>query len=501
MVNATADGKGAGVGPHQRWATGGLLDNFYVTGTQIQVVNGGDSGSGHGWEGANFVLWNCGTTTKKAQEIDVQNPPTAQNWVIGGSASTTTGNGIFDQYNSTVQPQSLYLTQLWDRMHADPTIATAAAASPALLTTTSTNLSVLGASDDGELNLTYIWATILKPSGASNPTFSANGTNAAKSTTATLSQLGTYAFLVTMIDPGGLKTTSTVVVSNQPITTINGDPDPSNDSLRIVRNGDSIDVYKNGAPSPVLHQDYATSPVMFLSSGAGNDSITVDYSGGNPVPAAGMIVDGGAGTSDLVDVVGTSGNDAVMLAANNVTVNGDTFAYGSNESLQLDLGAGSDTLTVGGDASVPTQFFNVNVSSGESLAMNSGSTLPSFTDVNLNSGTLNLGGTNQTIDALNGSGTISNGAASATLTVGAKWQWNVQRHAGQRLKWVSLAHQDRLWLAHPRRQQFIHRDDDDRRRRNRHRKSCEPRESRRPDSVPRRRAAHHRQHGFAQHRE
>src|SRR5262249_27467085 len=94
MVNATADGKGAGVGPHQRWATGGLLDNFYVTGTQIQVENAGDSGSGHGWEGANFVLWNCGTPTQKCQEIDVYNPPTAQNWVIGGSASTTKGDGV-----------------------------------------------------------------------------------------------------------------------------------------------------------------------------------------------------------------------------------------------------------------------------------------------------------------------------------------------------------------------------------------------------------------------
>ena len=52
--------------------------------------------------------------------------------------------------------------------------------------------------------------------------------------------------------------------------------------------------------------------------------------------------------------------------------------------------------------------------------MNSGSTLPSFTDVNLNSGTLNLGGTNQTIDALNGSGTINTGSVSATLTVGAQ---------------------------------------------------------------------------------
>ena len=54
------------------------------------------------------------------------------------------------------------------------------------VTGTTTVLSVLGADDGGESNLTYTWSVTSKPSGASNPTFSLNGINAAKSTTNTI---------------------------------------------------------------------------------------------------------------------------------------------------------------------------------------------------------------------------------------------------------------------------------------------------------------------------
>jgi hypothetical protein len=112
FVNDSAQGRGAATGPHQRWSTGGLFDNVSVTDTQIQVVNAGNSGTGHGWEGANYVLWN---STDSNNAIQIYNPPTAHNWVIGGSAHSHAGNGIFDGFGSTVQPQSLYFMQLAER--------------------------------------------------------------------------------------------------------------------------------------------------------------------------------------------------------------------------------------------------------------------------------------------------------------------------------------------------------------------------------------------------
>lgn len=99
-----------------------------------------------------------------------------------------------------------------------PTVASAASASPAPVTGTTTNVSVLGADDNGEANLTYTWSVVGGPSGV---TFSANGNNAAKNAVATFTQAGTYTFRATITDAGGLSATSNVNVTvNQTLTTI-----------------------------------------------------------------------------------------------------------------------------------------------------------------------------------------------------------------------------------------------------------------------------------------
>ena len=101
--------------------------------------------------------------------------------------------------------------------NAPPTVATAASASPSPVTGTTTGLSVLGADDLGESNLTYTWAA----SGPAAVTFSANGTNAAKNTVAAFTQAGVYSFTVTLTDSQGASVTSSVSVTvNQTLTAI-----------------------------------------------------------------------------------------------------------------------------------------------------------------------------------------------------------------------------------------------------------------------------------------
>jgi hypothetical protein len=81
-----------------------------------------------------------------------------------------------------------------------------------------TNLSVLGSIPDGEATLKYTWSVQSKPGGAADPTFSVNGTNAAKNTTATFpaQASGTYVFRVTITDQTGLlSATSDVNVTVQ----------------------------------------------------------------------------------------------------------------------------------------------------------------------------------------------------------------------------------------------------------------------------------------------
>src|SRR5205823_6724004 len=97
--------------------------------------------------------------------------------------------------------------------NAAPIVAMAAAAAPNPAGGTTTSLSVLGSDDTGETNLSYTWRVTAAPVGAAPPTFTANGTNAAKNTTLTFSRAGNYSFLVTIADPGGLTATSGVAVT------------------------------------------------------------------------------------------------------------------------------------------------------------------------------------------------------------------------------------------------------------------------------------------------
>lgn len=121
FLDGQSDTAYSDAGPHHRWATGAIWDNVLVNGNNLNVQNRGNSGTGHGWAGANEVVWNC-----KAAGFVVQNPPTARNWLIGSIGSIQNGTmwvgphdpGTYDSQGSNVFPNSLYYAQLQDRLAA-----------------------------------------------------------------------------------------------------------------------------------------------------------------------------------------------------------------------------------------------------------------------------------------------------------------------------------------------------------------------------------------------
>jgi hypothetical protein len=100
-------------GPHHRWAAGALYDNVRVPNGAINIRNRGNLGTGHGWAGATMVLWNC-----DASVITCEKPPTAQNWAIGCRTKDRRGDGHWESFGQPVEPRSLYLKQLEDRLGA-----------------------------------------------------------------------------------------------------------------------------------------------------------------------------------------------------------------------------------------------------------------------------------------------------------------------------------------------------------------------------------------------
>ncbi|MEA2711447.1 MAG: hypothetical protein QOF78_4048, partial [Phycisphaerales bacterium] len=96
-----------------------LWDNLDVNGQAIDIQNRGNLGSGHGWAGANQVVWNSA-----ADKYVVQSPPAAQNWLIGSIGTNNPGTvyvgphdpGIYDSHGTNVDTRSLYYAQLADRL-------------------------------------------------------------------------------------------------------------------------------------------------------------------------------------------------------------------------------------------------------------------------------------------------------------------------------------------------------------------------------------------------
>ncbi len=104
-------------GPHHRWATGLLFDN--TRSAELRVQNRQDSGSGHGWAGAQVLFWNGVVTDHFVSDA----PPAAMNWVVGlvgdegeGQWAPEEPPGIQESLGTPVTPRSLYLQQLADRL-------------------------------------------------------------------------------------------------------------------------------------------------------------------------------------------------------------------------------------------------------------------------------------------------------------------------------------------------------------------------------------------------
>ncbi len=150
------------------------------------------------------------TVQSGVNETDPNNPnDNVNNPIFGYGISATSTADQFTYSSTSNQP---------------PTVAQPATATPNPVSGTTTALSVLGADASGEASLTYTWVALTLPSGA-NPTFSANGTNAAKNTTVTFNRAGTYGFQVTITDQSGQSVTSSVTVTvNQTLTKITVSP-------------------------------------------------------------------------------------------------------------------------------------------------------------------------------------------------------------------------------------------------------------------------------------
>jgi regulation of enolase protein 1 (concanavalin A-like superfamily) len=122
------------------------------------------------------------------------------------------------------------------------------------------------------------------------------------------------------------------------------------DTIRLVRNGASTEVWLNGN----LQGTFDPAAITSLSIDAldGDDTITLDFTGGNPLPTTiATNITGGAG-SDLVAIVGSSSPDTAIFEASSIAMNGASIALSGTESQSFDGAGGFDDLTVNSGTTV-----------------------------------------------------------------------------------------------------------------------------------------------------
>jgi hypothetical protein len=198
---------------------------------------------------------------------------------------TVTANGITSS--------AVSLTTPYVAGDAAPTVATGATALPSTIVGTTTSLSVLGADTDGggESNLTYTWTIASAPTGVSTPSFSVNGTNSAKSTTATFHHAGSYTFTVVITDSSGLSTVSSVSVAvNQTLTSVTVSP-----TLANITSGQTKQIKATGLDQFAVAMASQPSFGWAVTSGSGS----VSSSGLYTSPPSGTLATVAANTAGL----------------------------------------------------------------------------------------------------------------------------------------------------------------------------------------------------------
>jgi hypothetical protein len=136
FYNCTSDESENSSEGHRLWSQGLLYDNYKDINTNVKsssyvvgLYNRGDMGSGHGWAAVHSVAWNCNTGTSN---IIIQKPPTAQNYAIGcfGEVTGVCPPAPFNQPQGYIEgtgvsglnPSSLYLAQLAERLSGQTTV-------------------------------------------------------------------------------------------------------------------------------------------------------------------------------------------------------------------------------------------------------------------------------------------------------------------------------------------------------------------------------------------
>jgi hypothetical protein len=264
---------------------------------------------------------------------------------------------------------------------ANLSTGSSAAGSPLTLTATLTNT---GIGDAANIPLTVL-ATLTSggPSyviGAATGNLTGLGSQTIPITLNTTSLLpGTYTITLE-VDPsqtilqgsvaGNLATATEVITGGVSLT------NPA-EYLRLDANGTTLDIWDNTAPTGTEHQVLLSSVTSLTADApSGSQNITVDFSAGDPLPSGGLNFIAPAGGTNILNIVGTTGNDTATVNGSTITfASGSTSAsvtYSNVTTISFNGSTGSDALVQTAQPGGGAGLVFANSNSSDTLAVNGG---------------------------------------------------------------------------------------------------------------------------------
>ncbi|HEV8605307.1 MAG TPA: PA14 domain-containing protein [Tepidisphaeraceae bacterium] len=224
---------------------------------------------------------------------------------------------------------------------------------------------------------------------------------------------------------GGLHATQEILNFNftPGVPVVNGTTAPDTFYVRLDSPGGShVHVWKNHDPAvdpPDVDMTKASINNLALTGGQGTDTFTLDFTNGNPLPAGGLLIDGGQSNDTLI-VKGTDAAESFTINGTDITVpGGGTFRHTGLNFASFNLGNNT--------ASDPDDSLTVAASIGFSPVLNGGG--------GNNTITVNAGTYNSTADDLTGN---NDGAGNATLNIVVNGTTILNSSSSQHLKSLTL---------------------------------------------------------------
>ena len=132
------------------------------------------------------------------------------------------------------------------------------------------------------------------------------------------------------------------------------------DGLTLVRSGSTVRFVNTVSGADVIpaHELASISSLTVTGRDGADDTLTVDFANGSPIPASGVSYDGGTGGNDTLDLIGGSATDVAhtftSASSGDVSVDGSLLSYTGLEPINDLLAAQTRSFTFGATADAVT---------------------------------------------------------------------------------------------------------------------------------------------------